>query len=748
MADTTVPQLGEMFRALVNAGGYRGQVTGLGLDKDLDDLAGGKERQGTLFELLEELEDTCSKALAQDCGNEWAELMRSGWLKTRGMLQGVALQIETSPLPPSDGRALFNKLFGVPMLSLFIQRSTKDLRGAPDLSEWFLRPFRAWTDFAAKRLSVSESTLLERLATELDVDTRSLERWLNGELISKLTWPYGQAVKSLLGSGPHAVGKDVPESEVHLLAGWLLLSRAFQSLPLELRDAVRRDFMLRKQQPWVFGESMVALGSASMAPKGWPGALEVLPLIDKAQNLFDVRPLPAERLQAVLDQFGRVIQGAPMSFRVAYQPVLDWFGGRVAAMCGDEKIARELYKRAVNGAWWRAGLNQIPMLEEALVYAVGVGAKDDANEYWDKTFMLGMNKGPKPPLDDQEMRRISFEFERKFHPQKAKHRIPPEAELVVREEAYALGRKELKNPNQKTKCAEGRTRRTPLMSAISEGTLDDVKQLIASGGDPNDFIPESGEGPLSYAMRRACDRQDPLIMEYLLDLELTLETVNRRASTLRETPLKIAIEMADAKAVSRLIELGANVEAPCDTLPSALCFAMHMLSHSLHGFGEEEQSAYFEGKTPATSYDAKDGAVLDIHLVARRYMQKQRQESSRRNHEIRDEVRALFRRPVEDCRGVIQALMAAGADANRGYRVEPQHLSVWTPTLFAAQLGDLEVFRMLVEHSGEKRGDPNLPLMPPNSLEHFDALWVAIDHGRHAIVSYLMEREKSLASAV
>lgn len=747
MADTTVPQLGEMFRALINAGGYRGQVTGLGLDKDLDDLAGGKERQGTLFELLEALEDTCSKALAQDCGNEWAELMRRGWLQTRGMLQGVALQIETSPLPPSDGRALFNKLFGVPMLSLFI-RSTKDLRGAPDLSEWFLRPFRVWTDFAAKRLSVSESTLLERLATGLDVDTRSLERWLNGEPISKLTWPYGQTVKSLLGSGPHAAGKDVPESEVHLLAGWLLLSRAFQSLPLELRDAVRRDFMLRKQQPWVFRESMVHLESACATQKIWPGALVMLPLLHEVERQLELRPLPAERVQSILGQCGRAVQSAPLSFKVAYQPILDLFGGRAAAICGDEKAALELYASAVSDSWWRAGPNHEEILNEALIFAVGVGDKTAAKAYWDKTFVLGMNKGPKPPLDDQEMRRIAFEFESKFHPQKAKQRIPPEAELVVREEAYAPGRKELKSPNQKTAYAEGRTRRTPLMSAISEGALDDVKQLVASGGDPNDFLRESGEGPLSYAMRRACDRHDPIIMEYLLSLDLTPETVNRRASTQRETPLKIAIEMADAKAVSRLVELGADVEAACETLPSALCFAMRTLSFSLHGFGEEEQNAYFEGKTPATSYDAKDGAVLDIHLAARRYIQKQRQESSRRNREIRDEVFAYFRPPAEDCRKVIQALMAAGADANRGYRVEPQHLSVWTPTLYAARLGDLEVFRTLVEHSGENRGDPNLPLMPPNSLERFDALWVAIDHGRHAIVSYLMEREKSLASVV
>ena len=86
--------------------------------------------------------------------------------------------------------------------------------------------------------------------------------------------------------------------------------------------------------------------------------------------------------------------------------------------------------------------------------------------------------------------------------------------------------------------------------------------------------------------------------------------------------------------------------------------------------------------------------------------------------------------------------MLGGANANRRYRVEAHHLAEWTPTLFAAQVGDLAVFRMLVEHIGPNRGDPELTLMSPSSLERFDALWVAIDHGRHSIVSYLMEREK------
>ena len=37
------------------------------------------------------------------------------------------------------------------------------------------------------------------------------------------------------------------------------------------------------------------------------------------------------------------------------------------------------------------------------------------------------------------------------------------------------------------------------MQAALEGTLNDVQQLIATGADPDAFIPESGESALSYA---------------------------------------------------------------------------------------------------------------------------------------------------------------------------------------------------------------------------------------------------------
>jgi len=737
--ESVIPRLGDFLRTLIKAGGYRGHLVCIGLDKDLDDLAlEAKDRQGTTAELMQKIEDACSKALAMDCGNEWAQFFRLAWFRAREAIQTLAQHVDTSPMAEEQGHELFFRHFAVPMLSGLLRLCDAQRHG-PETDSWWTSPFQSWVSFAASKAKISEQALLTNLANEIEADQRTIERWLTGKPVGKLVWPYAPKVMAALGEQGL---EDVTQADIHLLVGWLLLASAFQSLPTAYRDAARRDFNLRNQEPWSLDGAVTAMNRQGFDLGSSPVRDAAVPLLDSIQHLFTTRPLDDVAMQQKLDTFQCLIDYEQPVSRPAYQYIQDWFSARLAALQGKQDAALGLYASAVAGVWWKAGLNQHSILHEALLYAVGVADKSAAANYWDKTFLLGLNKGPKRPLDEQEMRRIAFGFEKTFYPQKAKDRIPPPVAIILNDKKFAVERKHLASPNQKIKYAEGRSRRTPLMDAIREGTLSDVKSLIVAGGDPNDFIKESGEGPLPYAMRRACDRKDPIIMDFLLGLDLLPETVNRPASTMRETPLKIAVEMANAGAVTRLIELGADIEQSCDYLPSALCFAMSLFYGSLHRHDPTQEMAYLAGRTRADVYDAKDGAVLDVDLAARRQRLHALANASERNRQIHDEVWDYFIRPADDHRKVIQALLVGGADANRRYRVEPHHLAEWTPTLFAAQAGDLDVFKMLVEHTGPNYGDPDLTLMPPSSMERFDALWVAIGYGRHAIVSYLMERKK------
>jgi ankyrin repeat protein len=726
MSHSILPELGQVFRSIVTDAGHRPRLEELGLGKDLDDLA-QNNRPSTSADLLLALENRVQQELANDCGEQWANLLRWHWGRARETIQQLSREIETTPLSHEQGAAAVRSGFAAPMLAWVMRFAHYQFPGI-DVDVWWRSPMAAWIKLVSNVANVKESDLLGLLH-----DTpRTTERWMSGEPVGELRFPHRASTLRCLG---RQAGQLTVE-QADLLTGWLTLAVSYQSVSKELREEVRRRFSINDQQPWSPGTFIAELQRTSHDAGPQDLWAKAEPLAAQIAAELTAKQANPDDLERKLGEYQVLIRDEQHRSGLSYQYIHDRIRARLAAQLGERDKALDLYSSVVDSMWWRAGRNQEPILQEALLYAVGVGEVEAAKRYWDKTFLLGLNRWPKRPLDEHERRRLAFGFEQVFAPQLAHDRVPPKVEVLVRDEPFELTSKQLKSPNAKVKHANGRTRRTPLMDAVREGTLQDVKQAIAAGGDPNDFVRESGEGPLTYAMRRACDRRDTIIMDYLLRMELTRETVNRAASTSRETPLKIAIEMADAAAVERLVVLGADVEHACDYVPSALVYAMSLMYSSLHRDDMTQQRAYLEGRTRADVHDAKDGVALDMQLASRRMKLARLREASPIHEQIFKEVMDWFVRPPEPCRRVVRTLLRLGANANRSYKVEHEHLAEWTPTLFGAQLGDLEVFRALLEHGG----DPNAVLMQSSSLDRQDAMWVAVSHSRHAIVEYLMRQ--------
>lgn len=730
-----LPRLGHLLRSVITEAGFRNFITAKGRDKDLDDLA-TEARPGSLFDLLTDIEDICRRELAMQCGMEWSNLLSEVWHRTRTSLQHLAQHVNGSPLPEDFAETTIRRQFSEPMIAGFVHLMGAMMPG-PEIYSWIGSPFAAWVRYASRLAGLGQKEILDNLANHLGVDDRTLQRWMKGEPIAKLRWPHREAVVAAIGE---AGAKAAGVSQIDRMTGWLVITVAFQALPSNRREAIRTLFKRRTQHPWSMGEAFHILNMQANSFGASNTRDAAVPLMYQVQEYFACQPPKLAEIKVDLDAFQELIDGDPPARR-QYQHIHDWFAARLAALHEQEDEALALYEAAVEGVWWYGGQNQHPILDEALRYAVGTGKKVAAEHFWDLTYMLGLNQGAKRPLDEQEQRRIAFGFEEMFHPLKAKARVPPPMEIVVREAPFSLRREDIKNPNRKVKHAEGRTRRTPLMVAIQEGTLEDVKRLLKAGGNPDDYITESGEGPLSYALRRACDRKDFAILDHLLTIDLLPETVNRPASTKRETPLKLAIEMANAAAVDRLIELGADVEAPCCYNKSALCYAMILLHMSLHPQDRTQEAMYFAGKGPPEAYDAKDGAVLDADLGARRMAMFGAIHASPIGQALWNGIKGYYIRPVADCKAVIRTLLKHKADPNCRYKVEAHHLAEWTPTLFAAEVGDLEIFQALVEGGG----DPHLTLLESSALERFDGLWVAVNHKRDSIVRYLMNKTPAMS---
>lgn len=98
-----------------------------------------------------------------------------------------------------------------------------------------------------------------------------------------------------------------------------------------------------------------------------------------------------------------------------------------------------------------------------------------------------------------------------------------------------------------------------------------------------------------------------------------------------------------------------------------------------------------------------------------------------------EDIYEYYSRPAEDHIAVIRVLLENKADPNRRYKVKPYDPYEWTPTLFAAQVGHLELFKLLIKNGG----NPTLTLKKMSDFENYDAMWIAVAYDRKAIVNYL-----------
>ncbi len=717
---------GAALRVLITASGYRPCFNSRGLDKDLDDLALDK-RPGSNFELLQDCLAQWLRAIRADCGADWSNLIESAWYRHSGLLRSFAREIDTSGMIPARARAALFRLLVIPELSGFINRASRELP-VLDVKTWWEAPFVAWLQMAASQSGLQEAQLLVRLADHLDIDERTLERWQQGESIGTKLWPYQATVRALLADS------NLTAKHLERLTGWMVMVVALQSLPAELRDSVKRDFYLHGQLQLKSEQQLPAQLKREAADRNsLPLRNQVAPVLEDLYQLFTDARGNERQIRDRLDWLRAVYErGTPMA-RAAHEYLWSWLSARLAANLEEKDKALELYATASRQAWWRAGPHQHGILREALCYAVGVGDKVRAKHYWDRCYLLGLNHPPKQELDEQVLRRLSFEFERMFAPQEAVQRIPPAMRVEVMDKPFSPSPRDLAYPNALRKKADGRVRYTPLMDAVLWGQLEDVKTLVQAGGDPNICIPESGENALIMALRRAWERQDPDILQHLLTLDISPETANRPASTKRETPLQIAMNMADAGVVERLIALGADFEHACFTSPSALIYAMALLHDSIHTHDPAQLNAYLEGRVPADSFDARGGAILDCELSAQRQGWHAMLADPWKKL-IFEAVAQHYRRNIVERREVVMTLLAKGADPNRRYPCFNDHRDRWTPTLFAVQIGDLEVLKAMIDVGG----DPWASLEEDHPLSEKNALWVAVAYQRKTIVEHLL----------
>ena len=94
--ETPFPRLGEALRTLITATGFRPFIEEKGLDKNLDDLfREPANRQGTLYELLEEIQGKFFGEVVRECGEGWNFIIPE-WENFCHIIQHVVQTVDVS----------------------------------------------------------------------------------------------------------------------------------------------------------------------------------------------------------------------------------------------------------------------------------------------------------------------------------------------------------------------------------------------------------------------------------------------------------------------------------------------------------------------------------------------------------------------------------------------------------------------------------------------------------------------------
>jgi hypothetical protein len=346
-----LPTPSKVFRSLLTATGYRPFLEGKGLGRDVDHLA-LKERPAGNFDLLENCQAQWLRAIRDDAGPDWSNLIESAWNRHSNLLRSLAREADTTGMIQDRARPAIFRMLVIPEISGFARRIHQELP-LLDVRQWWDSPFATWLIAAQQQSSLSAQQLLERLANHVDLDERTLERWQQGSAIGKGLWPYRDTVVALIGDC------QLPRQQIERLTGCLIMVVAIQSLPAELRDTVKRDFFMQGQQPLRTEEQIIALLKREAADRhSLPVRDQVAPVLNEIQSLF---ANPAGNHKAIQDRLGwlrSLCERSTPEVYSAHEYLWRWFSARLAANLGEKDNALKLYAAACHAAWWRAGSHQ------------------------------------------------------------------------------------------------------------------------------------------------------------------------------------------------------------------------------------------------------------------------------------------------------------------------------------------------------------------------------------------------------
>ena len=741
---SALPSPGRVLRDAVTAAGYRPALARSGVVEDLDAVAGPKVR-GSTAALFARLERRVRTLVENDAGELWGAEFGDLWEAAARTMRTLAAHVDLTCIAAQDRHAAIDNAVTVPVLAELARRLLD--RGPapkPTATQWLDAPIEAWLALASEKLGITTGQLTGRLAAELDVSDSTMRRWRAGEPAASLlardgsedeptdVLPPGHR-RTVLGIAGAFGLNSANVDTIDMLTGWLAVSVAFQSLPRSVRTLMTAHLDAVPGGHWTLDATIEVLGRQGFE-RNDPRASERQSQLDRIMrdSIRDGLASP-KMLRSMLERW----QAEP--YRTGPHEIAsaslfqERMAIRIAILESNDDRAMQGFKKTIEPSWWCAGWQQVPLLEDALLFAAGTGRLSMLSRCLSRLRLLAPEQYPWSVDDNQTRRMLGAAFETRFPSRKTKGYIPMPLGSAGRGGHYRLSKRNRKAPNALQGTGRGRTRYTPLMEAVDRGTVSDVDALLDAGGNPDVHIPESGDTAVTRALRRAAtDSEGRVIVYRLFEHGVSPETLNRASTTVREMPIDLGIDLDDPKIVLLLIEHGAATNPIDPEAPLPLCRVLVRLHMTLARHASNPWTDWIMG-AGASITDAWHGAISrgDFARVRQGFLSEL--SDSPEKAAIATAVHDAMRPDPAGCRAVLRTLLEAQADPNRRDSTLGELGCRWTPLLLAATIGDLEAFELLLGHGG----DPESRLRPVTDGRRIDALHIAVLNGHTRLVDRL-----------
>lgn len=406
-----------------------------------------------------------------------------------------------------------------------------------------------------------------------------------------------------------------------------------------------------------------------------------------------------------------------------------WHRARWHVFNGNLPAAKDEYQKAVELSLYCSGPNQKSIIEEALAVTSCFEKPDMVLLKRFKVALVTMGYEVESVGGDKTSARASDHIQSwEVHAWQAlfKRLFPdsglfPDREVTISDLAVNTGpilmeksyKVDLRKPDRERTYGDKASKRKKmpqLIFAIGQEEYEDFDALLEAGADVN-VCSKAGDTPISNALAllSAIDlgaSQDKRYYNKLVQFEHADTIINSKLEKKKYTPLKLAIDTADFDIVEKVIALKAdvNLTVTVDEL-SPLYYCMGHIAKSLDSdvlktslckppkfFSDKEADAV------RRYTNSLAGSTLDeVRTNLQRMML-----SPRGKHLLNDirtkYVDSFAGLNIDELKNICRSLLKAGANPNE---IHSYPVDGYTPLMFAAEIGDLELYKLLLEYGGD-----------------------------------------------